>query len=152
MRAFRTCWSMCCVPPAPWSVSTVSSACTKRDIATSAKRCSTSNASTGTAVPSVRANAPASAPTNSWEHPCPLLTAGSCSNGGPHFYSKNCQVNRLRHETMPATARKRFVREPQAAAAVRDDHVVGIHAVSDEGPVPYLVMELIAGTTLAQRV
>jgi serine/threonine protein kinase len=50
------------------------------------------------------------------------------------------------------TARRRFVREAQAAAAVRDDHVVAIHAVSDDGPVPYLVMEYISGTTLEERV
>jgi WD40 repeat protein/serine/threonine protein kinase len=50
------------------------------------------------------------------------------------------------------TARRRFVREAQAAAAVRDDHVVAIHAVSDDGPVPYLVMEYIRGTTLEERV
>src|SRR5207302_6750815 len=49
------------------------------------------------------------------------------------------------------TARARFVREAQAAAAVRDDHVVAIHAVSDDGPVPYLVMEFISGITLEER-
>src|SRR4051812_41022059 len=47
-----------------------------------------------------------------------------------------------------ATARRRFAREAQAAAAVRDVHVVAIHAVVDDGPVPYLVMEFIDGTTL----
>src|SRR5262249_15640189 len=51
-----------------------------------------------------------------------------------------------------ATARARFVREAQAAAAVRDDNVVAIYAVSDDGPVPYLVMEYICGPTLQQRV
>jgi serine/threonine protein kinase len=50
------------------------------------------------------------------------------------------------------TARKRFVREAQAAAAIRDDHVVGIHAVHDDPPIPYLVMEFISGTTLAERI
>jgi WD40 repeat protein/tRNA A-37 threonylcarbamoyl transferase component Bud32 len=50
------------------------------------------------------------------------------------------------------TARQRFVHEAQAAAAVRDDHVVGIHAVNDECPLPYLVMEYIAGMTLAERI
>src|SRR5262249_26025721 len=49
-------------------------------------------------------------------------------------------------------ARQRFVREAQAAAAVRDDDVVAIHAVSDEGPVPYLVMEYICGQTLEERI
>jgi WD40 repeat protein/serine/threonine protein kinase len=51
-----------------------------------------------------------------------------------------------------SAARKRFVREAQAAAAVRDDHVVAIHAVNEDGPVPYLVMEYISGLTLEQRV
>jgi Leucine-rich repeat (LRR) protein len=46
------------------------------------------------------------------------------------------------------TARQRFVREARAAAAVRDDHVIAIYAVSDDGPVPYLVMEFIDGCNL----
>src|SRR5262249_15187966 len=48
-------------------------------------------------------------------------------------------------------ARGRFVHAAQAAAPVRDDHVVAIYAVSDDGPVPYLVMEYIHGQTLEQR-
>jgi hypothetical protein len=50
------------------------------------------------------------------------------------------------------TARRRFVREARAAAAVRDDHVVDIHAVQDDGAVPYLVMEYVAGVTLQERI
>jgi tRNA A-37 threonylcarbamoyl transferase component Bud32 len=51
------------------------------------------------------------------------------------------------------SARQRFFREARAAAAVRDDHVVSIHAVSEEtGPTPYLVMEFIAGVTLEKRI
>src|SRR6516162_2441028 len=46
------------------------------------------------------------------------------------------------------TARQRFAREARAAAAVRDEHVIAIHAVEDRGPVPYLVMEFIDGCTL----
>jgi serine/threonine protein kinase len=46
------------------------------------------------------------------------------------------------------TVRKLFVQHAHAAAAVRDDNVISIYAVSDEGPVPYLVMEYIAGITL----
>src|SRR5262245_10160390 len=42
------------------------------------------------------------------------------------------------------TARQRFVREAQAAAAVVHPHVVTIHAV-DEERLPYLVMEYIDG-------
>src|SRR5262245_13474821 len=46
------------------------------------------------------------------------------------------------------TARRRFAREARAAAAVRDEHVVAIHAVCDDAPVPYLVMEFIDGGNL----
>jgi tRNA A-37 threonylcarbamoyl transferase component Bud32 len=46
------------------------------------------------------------------------------------------------------TARQRFAREARAAAAIRDEHVIAIHAVEDRGPVPYLVMEFIDGCTL----
>src|SRR5690349_21262489 len=38
-----------------------------------------------------------------------------------------------------ATARQRFVREAQAAAAVSHDHVVAIYAVEQDSSVPYLV-------------
>jgi tRNA A-37 threonylcarbamoyl transferase component Bud32 len=50
------------------------------------------------------------------------------------------------------TARQRFIREAQAAAAVRDDHVAAIHAVNQDGPIPYLVMEYIDSITLEERV
>jgi serine/threonine protein kinase len=50
------------------------------------------------------------------------------------------------------SARQRFVREAQAAAAVSHDNVIAIHAVEDSGPVPYLVMQLIDGPTLQEKV
>jgi hypothetical protein len=46
------------------------------------------------------------------------------------------------------TARQRFVREARAAAAIRDEHVIDIHAVCDDAPAPYLVMEFIDGCNL----
>jgi serine/threonine protein kinase len=46
--------------------------------------------------------------------------------------------------------RKRFLREARAAAAIRHENVVTIYAV-EEQPLPYLVMEYIAGETLQQR-
>src|SRR5262249_32087812 len=46
------------------------------------------------------------------------------------------------------SARQRFAREARAAAAVRDEHVIAIHAVRDDAPVPYLVMEFIDGCNL----
>jgi WD40 repeat protein len=50
-----------------------------------------------------------------------------------------------------ATARKRFVREAQAAAAVRNEHVIDIHAVEGATERPYLVMEYVSGASLQER-
>ena len=50
------------------------------------------------------------------------------------------------------TARQRFVREAQAAAAVAHDHVIDIHAVEDAGAVPYLVMRFINGKSLEDKI
>jgi eukaryotic-like serine/threonine-protein kinase len=47
-------------------------------------------------------------------------------------------------------ARKRFLREARATAAIRHENVVSIHAV-EEQPLPFLVMEYIDGETLQQR-
>jgi serine/threonine protein kinase len=49
------------------------------------------------------------------------------------------------------TARRRFVREAKAAAAVKHENVVGIYHVSDDGPVPYLVMECVSGVSLEEK-
>ena len=49
------------------------------------------------------------------------------------------------------TARKRFLREAQAAAAVVHQHVVTIHAVDDDR-LPYLVMECINGQSLQEKI
>jgi eukaryotic-like serine/threonine-protein kinase len=45
-------------------------------------------------------------------------------------------------------ARERFAREARAAAAVKHEHVVTIHAVRETGGLPYLVMEHLAGGSL----
>ncbi len=50
-----------------------------------------------------------------------------------------------------ATARRRFTRETQAAAAVCHDHVVAVHGVSEAGGLPYLVMQYVAGESLQAR-
>ncbi len=47
-------------------------------------------------------------------------------------------------------ARRRFVREARAAAAVRHENVVCIYAV-EEHPVPHLVMEYVAGGSLQRH-
>lgn len=52
--------------------------------------------------------------------------------------------------TTTSPARKRFLREARAAAAVRHDNIVTLYAV-EETPLPFLVMEYVAGPTLQQR-
>jgi WD40 repeat protein len=54
------------------------------------------------------------------------------------------------HLASNASARMRFMREAQAAAAVSHDHIVTIHAV-EEANLPYLVMQYVAGVSLEQR-
>ncbi len=49
-------------------------------------------------------------------------------------------------------ARRRFLREARAAAAVSHDHVVTIHAVDETAHLPYLVMEYVAGRSLENRI
>ena len=50
------------------------------------------------------------------------------------------------------TARKRFAREAQAAAAVVHEHVVAIHGIESNGELPYLVMEYVGGESLQQYI
>ncbi|HWG45897.1 MAG TPA: protein kinase [Gemmataceae bacterium] len=50
-----------------------------------------------------------------------------------------------------ATARRRFTREAQAAAAVCHDHIVTVHGVSEVDSLPYLVMQYVAGESLQDR-
>ena len=51
-----------------------------------------------------------------------------------------------------ATARRRFIREAQAAAAVSHDHVVTIHAVDEANGLPYLVMQYVSGMSLEEKI
>jgi serine/threonine-protein kinase len=51
-----------------------------------------------------------------------------------------------------ATARKRFVREAQAAAGIAHEHLVAVYAVDANTTPPYLVMALISGQSLQQRI
>ncbi len=55
------------------------------------------------------------------------------------------------HLAASSLARKRFAREAQAAAAVVHPHVMAIHQVQPNGRLPFLVMPLVAGESLAQR-
>jgi serine/threonine protein kinase len=47
-----------------------------------------------------------------------------------------------------AISRQRFLREAQATAQVRNDHVVTVYQVGEEGDAPYLAMEFLEGQTL----
>jgi hypothetical protein len=48
-------------------------------------------------------------------------------------------------------ARKRFLREARAFAAVRHENVVQVYEIQED-PLPYLVMEYVPGETLQQRI
>src|SRR5262249_6357064 len=50
------------------------------------------------------------------------------------------------------SARKRFSREARTAAAVKNDHVVGIHDVQGDADPPYLVIEFIDGISLQDKI
>lgn len=55
------------------------------------------------------------------------------------------------HLAHSSLAKKRFAREAQAAAAVVHPNVLAIHQVQPGGRLPFLVMPLVAGESLAQR-
>jgi serine/threonine protein kinase len=54
------------------------------------------------------------------------------------------------HAAATSPARKRFLREARAAAQIKHENVVQVHAVVED-PLPYLVMEFIPGETLQER-
>jgi serine/threonine-protein kinase len=56
------------------------------------------------------------------------------------------------HLASSGVARQRFLREARAAAAVTHDHIVTIHAVEEGAGLPYLVMQLVPGQSLQQRI
>ncbi len=56
------------------------------------------------------------------------------------------------HLANSASARKRFAREAQAAAAVLHPNVIPIYNVESEGKLPYLVMQCVSGQSLQTKV
>ena len=56
------------------------------------------------------------------------------------------------HLASSPVARKRFVREARAAAAVSHDHVVAIYSVEENQEPPFLVMQFVSGKTLQERI
>jgi eukaryotic-like serine/threonine-protein kinase len=49
-------------------------------------------------------------------------------------------------------ARQRFLREAQATAALRHEHILTIYEVNEDRGMPYLAMEFLQGETLADRI
>ena len=56
------------------------------------------------------------------------------------------------HLANSASARKRFAREAQAAAAVLHPNVIPIYNVESEGKIPYLVMQCVSGLSLQSKI
>ena len=54
------------------------------------------------------------------------------------------------HIAATSPARRRFLREARSSAQVRHENVVAVYNVAEQ-PIPYLVMEFIAGETVQQR-
>jgi hypothetical protein len=50
-----------------------------------------------------------------------------------------------------AAARKRFVTEARAVAAIEHENIVAIHQISEERGIPFLAMPLLKGMTLEER-
>ncbi|MCO8123516.1 protein kinase [Stieleria sp. TO1_6] len=66
---------------------------------------------------------------------------------------RHCAVKVLAPElATSAAARKRFSREAKSAAAVVHAHVVPIQTVDEHADLPYLVMPVVGGKSLQQRV
>ena len=58
-------------------------------------------------------------------------------------------LNRAR--ARDARARQRFLKEGRSAAAIEHPHVLAIHAVGEQDGLPFIVMQLLQGRTLAEK-
>src|SRR5262249_51858312 len=77
---------------------------------------------------------------------------GIVLRGVDEALGRTIAIKGLRPGRKTEASRARFVREAQAAARMRHDHVVAVHTVVDPpGGLPYFTMEYIPGPTLADR-
>ncbi len=87
-----------------------------------------------------------------------VLKVLGCGGMGVVFQAEDPGLQRLiaLKAMLPAmaasvSARKRFLREARAAAALKHDNVVTIHQVGEDRGVPFLAMEFLRGESLDQR-
>jgi len=65
---------------------------------------------------------------------------------------RNLAIKMLREECcLDSTYRTRFIREAKAAGNLSHPHIVTVHDIGETDSRPYIVMELLEGTTLEQR-
>jgi serine/threonine protein kinase len=77
---------------------------------------------------------------------------------GVVFQAEDAQLRRqvaikamLPHLAANSSARERFLREACLAAALDHDHIVAIHHIGEDRDVPYIVMPLLKGESLDNR-
>jgi len=128
-----------------------------------AERIAASGAATGAFVPDTRSGAEVGPPAADAPLPATLggfRVLGLVGRGGMGAVvrAEDPTLRRevaikLMHPALAAhpAARDRFIREARAAAAVRHDHVVPIYHVGEDAGTPYLVMPLLAGESLEER-
>jgi len=78
---------------------------------------------------------------------------------GVVFKARDPALNRLvaikvlaPHYADDQHARQRFLQEARAAAAINHLHIVTIHSVEESTGLPFIVMELVSGDSLQQRI
>src|SRR5262249_25008406 len=86
--------------------------------------------------------------TRSWKSSAAAARGPSCARAIPSSCASSPSRGWPRHWLAPAPPASPSFARAAAAPAVRDEHVIDIHAVCDDGPVPYLVMEFIDGQNL----
>jgi TolB-like protein/tRNA A-37 threonylcarbamoyl transferase component Bud32 len=64
---------------------------------------------------------------------------------------RSVAIKMIRDEAADAVARERFIREARAAAAISHPNVCLLHEVGEDQGRPFLVMELLDGETLSDR-
>ena len=95
-----------------------------------------------------------------WAGWVPMRSSGSSGRGGMGVVfkaydpalSRNVAIKVLSASLASCgAARRRFLREARAAAAVVHEHVVSVFAVVETSGLPFLVMEYVPGRSLADR-